>query len=185
MPSTNTSFDRDVLEHGGFRYTTDAPLSSQMANERLSQAVLSAVALEGRRVLDVGCGDGTYTAELVRRGKPRETLGVDVAPEAVRLAAERYGDLENTTFEVGDSENVVAGHGHFDVAVLRGVLHHADDPRTVVHATAAVADEIVIIEPNGHSPVLKIIEKLSPYHREHLERSFPARRVRGWLSRAA
>ena len=59
-------FDRDVALNEGYRYTTNAPLSSRLANDRLTDATLDLVPLAGRSLIDVGCGDGTYTADLAR-----------------------------------------------------------------------------------------------------------------------
>ena len=44
------------------------------------------------RVLDVGCGEGRFAAELARRGFP--VLGVDVAEEPLRRARAREPGLE-------------------------------------------------------------------------------------------
>src|SRR5262245_22999152 len=53
-------------------------------------AVLSLLPLvEGRRVLDAGCGPGVYAEWLVRRGA--EVVGVDVCPRMVELARLRLG----------------------------------------------------------------------------------------------
>jgi SAM-dependent methyltransferase len=45
----------------------------------------------GERVLDVGCGEGRFAAELVRTGA--EVVGLDVAAEPLRRARERYPKL--------------------------------------------------------------------------------------------
>ncbi len=44
----------------------------------------------GARVLDVGCGEGRFTAALVRAG--REAVGIDVAQEPLRRARAREGE---------------------------------------------------------------------------------------------
>jgi 2-polyprenyl-3-methyl-5-hydroxy-6-metoxy-1,4-benzoquinol methylase len=44
------------------------------------------------RVLDVGCGEGHFTAQLTRAGVP--TLGADVSREALRRARRRHPELE-------------------------------------------------------------------------------------------
>jgi 2-polyprenyl-6-hydroxyphenyl methylase / 3-demethylubiquinone-9 3-methyltransferase len=44
----------------------------------------------GARVLDVGCGEGAFTAALVRAG--RESVGIDVAEAPLRRARERAGE---------------------------------------------------------------------------------------------
>lgn len=183
-PSSANPFDVDVSRHGGYRYTTDAPLSSEIANRRLTEETLRRLHLRGRTVLDVGCGDGTYTVQLLQHGGARSILGTDVAAEAIAEAAARYADMPELTFEALTVAEVAARGDRFDVAVVRGVLHHADDPAQLVADVASVVDEVLIIEPNGYNGVLKVIEKASPYHRAHGERSFPARRIRGWLGAA-
>jgi 2-polyprenyl-6-hydroxyphenyl methylase/3-demethylubiquinone-9 3-methyltransferase len=44
------------------------------------------------RVLDVGCGEGYFTAELARAGAA--TVGADVSQEALRRARDRHPELE-------------------------------------------------------------------------------------------
>jgi SAM-dependent methyltransferase len=46
--------------------------------------------VEGKRVLDAGCGTGVYTEYLVERGA--EVVGVDVSGEMLAHAADRVGD---------------------------------------------------------------------------------------------
>jgi 2-polyprenyl-3-methyl-5-hydroxy-6-metoxy-1,4-benzoquinol methylase len=46
----------------------------------------------GERVLDLGCGEGRFTAELVRAGA--RVVGVDVAEEPIRRARERAPELD-------------------------------------------------------------------------------------------
>jgi SAM-dependent methyltransferase len=45
--------------------------------------------IEGRRILDAGCGPGFYAAELLARGA--EVVAVDASPAMVRLARDRLG----------------------------------------------------------------------------------------------
>lgn len=46
----------------------------------------------GARVLDVGCGEGWFTAALARAG--REAIGIDVAEEPLRRARAREQELD-------------------------------------------------------------------------------------------
>jgi SAM-dependent methyltransferase len=175
-------FDRDIEANGGYRYTTNAPLSSRIANERQTQATLALVELEGRSVIDVGCGDGTYTAELAARAAPLRIVGLDPAARAIAAATNRYPELR---FEIGGTDWLESTDERFDVAIVRGVLHHATDPQRLVQAIARVARQVLVIEANGLNPVLKAIERLSRYHRDHDERSFSAARIDGWLRSAS
>jgi len=171
-------FDRDVALNEGYRYTTNAPLSSRLANDRLTDVTLELAPLAGLALIDVGCGDGTYTADLARRGGPSRVVGIDPAQGAIEVAARRHPDLR---FEVGDAAWLESTGETFDVAVARGVLHHADDPARLLRAIARVARTAVVIEPNGWNPVLKVIERASSYHRAHGERSWRSSVIDGWL----
>jgi 2-polyprenyl-3-methyl-5-hydroxy-6-metoxy-1,4-benzoquinol methylase len=55
-------------------------------------AFLFEYAPAGARVLDVGCGEGWFTAALARAG--REAVGIDVAQEPLRRAREREPGLD-------------------------------------------------------------------------------------------
>ena len=61
------------------------------------------------------------------------------------------------------------------------MLHHLDNPLEVLREALRVAPLVVVVEPNGYNLVLKVIEKLSPYHRAHGEKSYAPRRLRGWF----
>ena len=44
-----------------------------------------------------------------------------------------------------------------------------------------MANEIIVVEPNGYNPILKIIEMVSPYHRKHEEKSYSPRKLDRWF----
>ena len=44
--------------------------------------------LEGKRVMDLACGDSFYTRRLKQRGAA-EVIGVDISPEMIRLSETR------------------------------------------------------------------------------------------------
>jgi SAM-dependent methyltransferase len=143
---------------------------------------LQRIAPTSKRVLDAGCGDGTYANDLKRERSSLQIVGFDPAIEAVRIAQSRYPDIE---FVVGDVLRAETfPEGKFDLIILRGVLHHVLDPAEAIRQCAARSDTLLIIEPNGNNPILKLIEKVSPYHREHEERSFSSRTLARWCREA-
>lgn len=168
------------MASGGYRYTTDAPLSSRLANDRITQASLASASWRGKRVLDLGCGDGTYTAELLRLGEPASIHGVDPAPSAVTAAQARSTD-PRLTFAVGTATQLPHPDAAFDLAYLRGVLHHMDKPIEALGEALRVAPLIVVVEPNGYNAGLKVLERVSRYHREHGEQSFAPWRLDRWV----
>ena len=120
-------FDEDALHRGGYRYTTEAGLSSHLANERITRASVAVAEWRGKRVIDIGCGDGTYTAELMHAAGPLTIHGVDPAPAAIGVARERTSD-PRVSFAVASAHELPHIDGEFDLAYLRGVLHHVDRP---------------------------------------------------------
>jgi len=179
--STHAAFNQDVVLNGGYMYTTNALLSSKMANDRLTDATIKIISLEGKKVIDVGCGDGTYTYELYKRSKPKEIVGVDAAKEAIRLAQVLYKNHNKLKFYTGDVYRLNRKFKNFDVAIVRGVIHHVEFPQKAIASISKIAKRVVILEPNGYNPLLKIVEKISLYHRIHKEKSYPPRNIRNWL----
>ena len=93
----------------------------------------------GQRLLDVGSGAGTITADLAARLSPGEVVGLDSAPAAVEataaLAAVR--GLTNLTAVRGSAYDLSAAGTGFDVVHAHQVLQHLADPVAALRAMAA------------------------------------------------
>jgi 2-polyprenyl-3-methyl-5-hydroxy-6-metoxy-1,4-benzoquinol methylase len=89
-------------------------------------------------------------------------------------------------FDVGSIYDVdkTSKNQEFDVVVVRGVLHHLDYPKRAIKTLGRVFDKVIIFEPNGLNPILKVIEQFSPYHRKHRERSFSPSTLDRWFRNA-
>ncbi|MFM9447502.1 class I SAM-dependent methyltransferase [Streptomyces acidiscabies] len=86
-----------------------------------------------RRVLDLGCGDGVLL-ELLRDDFPgRRLAGIDLSPEAVRLARARGFDAE-----VGRAQELPFGDGEFDAVVSHMALMLMAEVETVAAEVARV-----------------------------------------------
>ena len=173
-------FDQDALSHGGYVYTSGGRLSSRLATTRSTDVILELGRFAGRSVLDMGCGDGFYTIQYWDAGRPRLLVGVDAARNAVRVANDSKG-TRPIRFAVGDIHRLPYADDSFDVALLQSILHHDDDPEDIIREAFRIAPEILLHEPNGYNAGLKLIEKVSRYHREHGEQSYSPRRLRGWI----
>lgn len=180
-------FDEDVREQGGYAYTGER-LSARLANGRISRSIAESFDFRGANILDLGCGDGAYTVEFAAFGV-RQVVGLDpaaIAIEAARARAQALGVTGTVSFEVGniyDLDHYLTS-GRFDCIVIRGVLHHLPDPARALAGLAAFAGTVVVLEPNGNNPVLKLLERFSRYHIEHEERSFRPGLIRNWLNAA-
>jgi ubiquinone/menaquinone biosynthesis C-methylase UbiE len=176
-------FNADAAAGEGYIYTTAGQFSSRHVLERHFELIKSIGHLEGRSVVDIGCGDGFSTMRFWDSVHPSRMAGVDPAPNAIKVADSKRGERP-IEFRVLTDNHVPFENGSFDVAIIQGVLHHADDPPAIIKEALRVAREVVILEPNGLNPGLKVLEKASTYHREHNERSYSRRRLRGWVENA-
>lgn len=181
MSSNETSghkpFDEDALEHQGYLYTLKrAPFSAQIATARQSKLIHDFIPSGSKSLLDVGCGDGAFTSEFADMGL-KKIVGIDPSTEAIKIA--KSTDTFGIEYHAGGIE-LVRG-AKFDIGILRGVLHHANNPRELLFKTAEVCKRIIVLEPNGLNPILKVIEKTSPYHRSHGEKSFHPKLLRAWI----
>ncbi|MFD9071228.1 methyltransferase domain-containing protein [Streptomyces lasiicapitis] len=97
------------------------------------------------RVLDVGCGPGTITADLAALVPDGHVTGVDRAPgilEQARATAAGRG-LDNVTFAVADVHALDHPDDSFDVVHAHQVLQHVGDP------VRALAEMRRVCRPGG------------------------------------
>jgi SAM-dependent methyltransferase len=175
-------FNKDVELNQGYKYTTNAPFSAVVANKRLTKATLDNLPSNVKTLIDIGCGDGTYTNELKLIRKDLTFAGTDPAEKAIDHAKQNYPDIDFFISNILVTKSFV--NKHFDIAVMRGVLHHLSDQEKAIRNTLLLADNMLIIEPNGNNPILKYIEKHSLYHIEHEEQSFTTQKLINWCKDA-
>ena len=90
----------------------------------------------GMRVLELGCGAGSLTVAMARRGAI--ALGVDIAAPAIQIAR-AYAQAHaptlrgSATYEIADVNHQAWPAQQFDLVVAKGILHH------LVHADQVVA----------------------------------------------
>jgi 2-polyprenyl-6-hydroxyphenyl methylase/3-demethylubiquinone-9 3-methyltransferase len=103
------------------------------------------VPLQGKKVLDVGCGGGILTDAMARSGA--QALGIDLATKSLKVA--QLHALEAQTPNVQYREVAVEALAaeqpeSFDVVTCMEMLEHVPDPSSIVRACAQ------LVKPGGH-----------------------------------
>lgn len=109
------------------------------------------ISLEGRRVADIGCGDGIIDLGLAVKGSPAELVGydlMDVDTDGLARAAHAAGAVDELPaclrFERSGPVTIPAPDEHFDIIVTWSVFEHVDDP------VGLLAEIRRVIKPDGH-----------------------------------
>ena len=105
-------------------YARISSLQAAMAAEALALLQFSG----GEQVLDVGCGNGTITAEIARRVPSGTVVGVDPSRDMIAYAREHFGAAThpNLRFDEGDARTLPF-HDAFDRIVSFNALHWVPD----------------------------------------------------------
>lgn len=174
------TFRSDVISNGGYQYSKTEKLSSRLSSRRTSKVIHQALGcIKGKRVIDIGCGDGIFTQELIALN-PEFVTGIDPNDAAIDVAKKTMSHIKNIEFHAIDVYKIPLIK-KYDIAIIRGVLHHLDQVEKAIEIVCNIAQEIVVAEPNGYNPVLKIMEKVSPYHILHEEKSYSPRKLDTWF----
>ncbi|TSE26925.1 Ubiquinone biosynthesis O-methyltransferase [Tepidimonas thermarum] len=100
--------------------------------------------LQGRTVLDVGCGGGILAEAMARQGA--QVLGIDLADKALKVAqlhALEQG-VQGLEYRLVSVEALAAEQAaRYDVVTCMEMLEHVPDPASVVRACAA------LVKPGG------------------------------------
>ena len=101
----------------------------------------------GKRVLDIGCGNGYVLSRYATAGA--SVQGVDLTDRAIEISRRRFSEMGLTgSFTRIDGQALPFADGALDVVTSMGVLHHVPDPDPLV-------DEAVrTLKPGGEMIIM-------------------------------
>ncbi|HEX3292891.1 MAG TPA: 50S ribosomal protein L11 methyltransferase [Solirubrobacterales bacterium] len=109
---------------------------------------LEGLDLQGRRVVELGCGLGLPSIAAARAGA--EVLATDAEPEAVeatlRNAEENHVQIEAITADWSDPDELVT-RGPFDLAVAADILYERQGVAALLSLLPRLAPEALFADP--------------------------------------
>jgi SAM-dependent methyltransferase len=96
----------------------------------------------GQRWIDIGCGSGAFTEQLMQRCRPVEVQGVDPSEGQIAFARTRQG-AAGAQFRQGDAMALPFEADRFEAAVMALVIFFVPDP------ARGVAEMVRVVRPGG------------------------------------
>lgn len=106
-------------------------------------------------VLELGCGTGYFTKELIKT--EAEISTIDISPDLIESAKEKLQN-NNVNFVLGDACNMPFEDSEFDVVLGSSVLHHLDINSAIkdIYRVLRKKGWIQFTEPNMLNPQIAL-----------------------------
>src|SRR5918911_1070418 len=197
LSTVRQRFERDAQSFDAIYRLERSPFW-RWVNTRLRKAVFERYTITfeqagdvtGKKILDVGCGSGVYSADFARRGASR-VVGVDFSNNMLKLAAkeaQQHQVADRCTFIEADFlEHDL--NDTFDISIAMGVFDYVPEQVTFLRKMTALTSGKVIVAFPGHSllrePARRLRYKLAGkgdvylYGRDDVERIATQAGLRG------
>jgi SAM-dependent methyltransferase len=137
--------------------------------------------LEGKNVIEFGCGTGWFTRKLAKLGC--KVWAFDISGEAVRRVREMpFSERLNNRVQVDQmaGEKLDYESEIYDYVIGVAVLHHTDLEKSIkeIWRVLRKGGKAFFMEPLGHNPLLNAFRYLSPHLRSKDERPLRLEQLR-------
>jgi SAM-dependent methyltransferase len=166
--------DRPFLTE--IQYRTDANLAArqsiysyQQPPLDLARLVIDLADLAGpESVVDVGCGNGRYLAELARRQHAGPVAGLDLSPGMLQAAR---GRAPRSRLLVGDAAAMPMRNASCDITIAMHMLYHVPDPADAVRELRRITRPggrvLIGLNADDHlrelrQPVTAVLREMTP-----------------------
>jgi ubiquinone/menaquinone biosynthesis C-methylase UbiE len=133
VESLNADHEAFFQRYDAFRYSREAHILRR----------LDAIDFKGKRVLEIGLGQGADSEQMIRRGAIWS--GLDLSPESITRVATRLRlrGLPYEWLERGNARSMPFRDKSFDIVFSHGALHHIPD---VIEVQKEIAR---VLKPGG------------------------------------
>ena len=122
--------------------------------------------LNGKKILNIGCGGGIEAEWLTKKGA--KVIGFDLSVDFILAAGERFRRNNLKAYFVqGNGEYLPFADNSFDTVLIYGTLHHIPQTDKVISETSRVAAELLIGSEPVEIPVLKYFMKIIDWNTEY------------------
>jgi ubiquinone/menaquinone biosynthesis C-methylase UbiE len=127
------------------------------SDQRIAEKIFQFVELKGKRILEVGCGNGRISSILA--SKTDQLVAIDPDKRKIEEAKARGVGVE---FYVGSGEDLDFPDNVFDVIIFTLSLHHQDSEQALKEAIRVFKEggAILVIEPVVEGEIEKLFSLL-------------------------
>ena len=175
-----------LIEHGaGETWNWETPAGKLRWQRRVK--MLRDIIRPGSEVLELGCGTGYFTRELVQSGA--HIIAIDISPELIEEAKNVIKD-PNIRFKIDNAYEMSFPSGAFDHVIGSSVLHHLEirEALSEIFRVLKSGGSIAFTEPNMMNPQIAIQKNIPSIKRRMGdspdETAFFKWQIRHLLSRA-
>lgn len=93
--------------------------------------VLKVIETVNRKILDIGCADGTFSKAILDKSKAEKLIGIDVLKTSIDWAKKHWKNSKMKFF-VGDAHKLKFPNSSFDAVFIMEVLEHVANPKLVL-----------------------------------------------------
>jgi len=154
---TKNFYDRVAKKFGAYgrhvEYTTD---SNEVNGEEVFKEKLLEYSGKDKVALDIGCADGTTTAQIAHFLPKAQITGLDYYKEAIVFARKANPKIE---FVLGDAHRLPFGNKSFDAVTIIETLEHLKNPQGVLEEIHRVLKKNgnLVIGQDTDSALFKLI----------------------------
>lgn len=137
--------------------------------------------LQGKHVLEIGCGDGGSTVRFARMGA--NVSCIDISGEMVELTKKRANECgvsSKVNARKMTGEQLDFPDQQFDIIYGHSVLHHLDLQLAKQHLARVLKPNGfgIFLEPLNYNPILNLFRVFTPHRRTPTEKPLTFRQIK-------